>query len=339
MWRDLSDFCSPGASFSMREHLPAPRVGQPSRSLLQCIESLVQCSACPPQARRRSCSPSPSRSCSTGPIGPLRDTSSSGRRSHALELTPENRGMVARYLHSTRVLRTWGGVAGALLPSLLEFARTGRVQVLGFGTDGDSAPLGFGTIFVGYLVGALYAEVSLARPPAGARRAASLARRELEDYLPRRVLVAQRALAGAGALGVLAIGLVPYAAAVSNPGLPTLAIVALGVLASGAGLEALERWLVRRPQPFTEPGRGGSGQRDPGPVAPRARRRRAGAVAPVLLRRVARAAGRRGCAAALGHGRPGGRVPGPVAGGLPRRGRRPPERPRPARATADTASA
>ncbi len=172
---------------------------------------------------------------------------------HALELTPENRGMVARYLRSTRVLRTWGGVAGALLPSLLEFALTGRVQVLGFGTDGDSAPLGFGTIFVGYLVGALYAEVSLARPPAGARRAASLARRELEDYLPRRVLVAQRALAGAGALGVLAIGLVPYAAAVSNPGLPTLAIVALGVLASGAGLEALERWLVRRPQPFTSP--------------------------------------------------------------------------------------
>jgi len=172
---------------------------------------------------------------------------------HALGLTPENRRMVARYLRSARVLRTWGGVAGALLPSLVEFALTGRVQVLGFGTDGDSAPLGFGTIFVGYLVGALYAEVSLARPPAGARRAARLARRELEDYLPRRVLGAQRALAVAGALGVLAIGLVPYSAAVSNPGLPSLAIVALAVLVSGAGLEALERWLVRRPQPFTSP--------------------------------------------------------------------------------------
>ena len=102
---------------------------------------------------------------------------------HGLALTPENRPLVARYLRNARVLRTWGGIAGALLPSLIEFAWSGRVQVLGFGTDGENAPLGFGTIFLGYLVGALCAELSLARPAAGARRSASLVRRELGHYL------------------------------------------------------------------------------------------------------------------------------------------------------------
>src|SRR3954467_13771611 len=71
---------------------------------------------------------------------------------HALELTPESRPMAGGYRRRARLLRTGGAVAGAILPSVIEFAATGRVQVLGFGTDGHSAPLGFGTIFVGYLV-------------------------------------------------------------------------------------------------------------------------------------------------------------------------------------------
>jgi hypothetical protein len=172
---------------------------------------------------------------------------------HGLALTPENRSIVAQYLRDARVLRTWGGVAGAIVPSLIEFALNGRVVVLGFGTDGESAPLGFGTIFIGYLIGALCAEVLHARPIAGARRRASLERRELEDYLARRVVVAQRVLAVAGALGVVAIGFVPYNDSISNPGMASLVLGAAVVLAFGAGLEALERWLVRRPQPFTSP--------------------------------------------------------------------------------------
>jgi len=144
-------------------------------------------------------------------------------------------------------------VAGALLPSAIDFAWSGRVQILGFGTDGESAPLGFGTIFVGYLAGALCAEVALVRPLPGARRTAGLSRRALEHYLPGRAVGAQRALAVAGALGVLGIGLVPYADPVSNPAVPSLALGAGAVLAFGAGLEAIERWLVRRPQPFTSP--------------------------------------------------------------------------------------
>jgi hypothetical protein len=172
---------------------------------------------------------------------------------HGLALTPESRPLVARYLRKARVLRTWGGVAGAILPTLIEFAVNGRVVVLGFGTDGESAPLGFGTIFVGYLIAALCAEVAQARPLAAERRLASLARRELEDYLARRLVIAQRVLAVVGALGVGALAVVPYDDSISNPGPVSLALGAALVLAFGAGLEAIERWLVRRPQPFTSP--------------------------------------------------------------------------------------
>src|SRR4051794_36690551 len=48
-----------------------------------------------------------------------------------LTLTPENRPAVTRYLRRARALRTWGGVAGAVLPSIVEYAVAGRVQVLG----------------------------------------------------------------------------------------------------------------------------------------------------------------------------------------------------------------
>jgi hypothetical protein len=170
-------------------------------------------------------------------------------RDRGVELTEETRPVVAAYLRRVRVMRTWGGVAGAVVPTVLAWAIDGRFVVLGFGADGDSAPLGFGAIFVGYLVGVLAAEVTLARP-AGARRAASLARRRLEDYLPRRTIVAQRALAAAAALGVLAVGVVPYRDSVSTPGPLGLAAFAVCALALGAGAEAVERWLVRRPQPF-----------------------------------------------------------------------------------------
>jgi hypothetical protein len=121
--------------------------------LLQCIEALIQCLAMDVER---------------------------WAKEHGLALTPENRPAVRRHLHHGRVCRTWGAVAGVVLPSLIDLVFYGRVTVLGFGTDGNSAPLGFGAIFVGYLAGAV-------------------------------------------------------------------------VLAFSAGLEAVERWLVRRPQPFTSP--------------------------------------------------------------------------------------
>jgi len=176
-------------------------------------------------------------------------------QTHGVELTPESRRMVARYLRRSRVLRTWGALAGLFLPSLVELALNGRVQLLGFGTDGSAAPYA-GPIgaFVGYLVGSLYAEVSLARPVDQVRRSASLVPRELADYLPARLLRAQRALGIAAVLGVLVLGLVPYdAREAAEPEWLSLLTGAAVVAAFAVGLEALERWLVRRPQPFTSP--------------------------------------------------------------------------------------
>jgi len=174
---------------------------------------------------------------------------------HGVELTPESMQMVARYLRRSRVLRTWGALAGLFLPTLVELALNGRVQLLGFGTDGNAAPYA-GPIwgFLGYLVGSLYAEVSLARPLDQARRSASLVPRELADYLPRRLLLAQRALGIAAVLGVLALGLVPYdSREAAEPEWLSLLTGAAVFAAFAVGLEALERWLVRRPQPFTSP--------------------------------------------------------------------------------------
>jgi hypothetical protein len=174
---------------------------------------------------------------------------------HAVQLTPENRPLIARYLRTARVLRTWGAVAGLLLPTIVELAVSGRVQVLGFGMDGTSAPYA-GPLWglIGYLLGALGAEIAVARPRDPARRAASLVPRELGDYLPRRTLLAQRALGVAAVLGVLALGLVPYdAREAGEPSWPALLSGAVTFGAFAVVLEALERWLVRRPQPFTSP--------------------------------------------------------------------------------------
>ena len=176
-------------------------------------------------------------------------------RAHGVELTQDSRPLVVRYLRKARVLRTWGALAGVVLPSLVELAVNGRVQVLGFGTDGTSAPFA-GPIgaYIGYLIGALCAEVSLARPFDPVRRAASLVPRELSDYLPRHLLHVQRALTVAAALLVLSLGLVPYDPGEARaPDWLGLLIGAVAFAAFGAALEALERWLVRRPQPYTSP--------------------------------------------------------------------------------------
>jgi hypothetical protein len=169
-------------------------------------------------------------------------------RAHDLVLTGRNRPMVRWYLHTARVLRTWGAVAGLLLPPLIGSALGIRAL-----QDLISGPL----VFVGYLAGALYAELALVRPVTGGRRMAALVPRELDDYLPRRLLMAQRAL-GAFAIGVALVVLFlgfERDAAASTVGSPRLMAAVLAGVAAGFGLtiERLQRWLVQRPQPFTDP--------------------------------------------------------------------------------------
>jgi hypothetical protein len=176
-------------------------------------------------------------------------------RARGLELDPETQPVVARYLAAARRMRTLGAVAGAVLPSLADLVLNGRVQVLGFGTDGNHAPYqGPISILLGYLAGALWAEVSLARPLGAARRSAGLVPRELHDYLPRRLLHAQRALGAAAALGMVLVGVVPFdPARATEPGWVPVVAGAGVLVAFTVGLEQLERWLVRRAQPFTSP--------------------------------------------------------------------------------------
>jgi hypothetical protein len=176
-------------------------------------------------------------------------------RAHGLELTPETRPVVTRYLAAARRLRTLGALVGAVLPSVVDLVLNGRVQVLGFGADGNHAPFqGPITILLGYLAGALLAEVSLARPFNREQRSASLVPRELDDYLPRRLLYAQRALGATAILGTLLVGVVPFdPSRAAEPSWGVL-VVGAGILAAfTVGLEHLERWLVRRAQPFTSP--------------------------------------------------------------------------------------
>jgi len=172
-------------------------------------------------------------------------------RAHGLELTADNRPLFARYLRRARLLRSWGVVAGLLLPTIVELAVSGRFEVLGFARD-QSAPLqGPMTIFIGYLAGALCAELSMARRVESAERSASLIPRTLEDYLPRRLMYAQRALGLAVIVGVFALGVVPHEHQVAAP--TWLALLTGAGLCAGfvVALEALERWVVRRPQPYT----------------------------------------------------------------------------------------
>jgi hypothetical protein len=170
-----------------------------------------------------------------------------------LELTPENRPVVARYLRRARWLPVLGALIAVVLPTVVELIRSGELVILGFHSDGSGAPYaGPMEAYIGYLLGALCAELSLARPMGAARRAASLSPRDLAAYLPRRLLLAQRSLGVAVVAGTPVIGLVPYPPASETD----WAVLAGGAVFFGAfavALEALERWVVRRPQPFTSP--------------------------------------------------------------------------------------
>lgn len=164
---------------------------------------------------------------------------------HALTLTGENRCLVRWYLHTARLLRTWGVLGGLFLAPLAGWA---------LGAEDTWWPV---WIFAGYLTGALYAEVALVRPAPAERPVASLVPRELCDYLPNRLVWAQRILGvlvgGAGAYAALNVGGPPWTQRFSGPGVSSPELVAVAAVACGFGLEWLQRWIVRRPQPFTSP--------------------------------------------------------------------------------------
>lgn len=164
---------------------------------------------------------------------------------HGLALTDRNRPMVGHYLRTAGQLRFLGGAFGLVLPVPLSAA---------LGGDTTSVPGGWTWVIVGYLLGALYAEVALGRPLGPAGRGASLVPRELESYRPAVLGRAQR-LAGlaSGVLGctVAAVGF-SRAEAVGLGHLSTSGALVLGGLgvAFALVLEVVQRWIVVRPQPL-----------------------------------------------------------------------------------------
>lgn len=160
-----------------------------------------------------------------------------------LEHTPESRPTVRRYLQWSRRCRTAGGIAGFLAPVFyLELFNPGR----------EPDDIGGWTVtmmFVGYLLGALIAEVVL-DPPGQRPRDATAVLVRLNDYLPTYAKVLQRGLAIAS---ILLAGL--YALAKSDArisGLPDVEQVAAFGLAAAcisAVTEAVQRRIIARPRP------------------------------------------------------------------------------------------
>lgn len=84
------------------------------------------------------------------------------------------------------------------------------------------------------------------------RPAASLVPRELSHYLPARLLWAQRCAGAAAVVLAVAVGAVSFEGAFREPSWVSVAPVIAITAAFTFGIERLQCWVVRRPQPFTE---------------------------------------------------------------------------------------
>lgn len=161
---------------------------------------------------------------------------------HGVSLTTRSQAMVRYYLRLGAVLRTIGGLAGIALAALAH-------RALGVGVA--NGLLWWVWVMGGYLLGALWAELFLTRP-IGTERAAALSPRQLSDYLPARLRWSLRA-AGAASVVVGLAGFLDVAARDDTQWTPVSTGAALG-LGLGGGVialvvEALQRLIVRRPQP------------------------------------------------------------------------------------------
>jgi hypothetical protein len=135
-----------------------------------------------------------------------------------------------------------------LAPTVIRPLLGEPVHVAGIGAY-EATPGEVGLVFIGYLVGALWAELSVPRTFTSARRAALLPR-ELGDYLPRRLLWLQRVLAAGCLLTLMVLPLLDAGPAVEMPSWGAVAGASGVIVLFAAALERLEWWIVRRAQPF-----------------------------------------------------------------------------------------
>ena len=162
---------------------------------------------------------------------------------YGVRLTDANSEFVRGYLRTGRRLRFVCSVAGFLLPPLVVHA---------VDPNSHSGP-SFGGLIAGYMIGSLWAGLSPARSTPGATRAATLAPRRLEDYLPGRLRW------GLWVIGGLTSAMAVAGTVVERPEYPSVTVsgslmwIAGMAVAVAAAVEAAQRWILRRPQPFVAP--------------------------------------------------------------------------------------
>jgi hypothetical protein len=161
-----------------------------------------------------------------------------------LELTPLNEPMVRTYLVRTRLLRFAGALLGVLAPRIYQSFFGGPLPV----------PLDFGLFdaLLGYLLGAVIAELTIKRPSAHEPRA-SLMPRELRDYVPTGVITAFRSSALVALVLVPLYRLLPARQRlVDLNDVPPEIVLLPTILVIGLGVELLQRYIVARSQPAVE---------------------------------------------------------------------------------------
>ena len=161
-----------------------------------------------------------------------------------LKLTPRNEEVVRTYIARTRLLRFTGALLGVLAPTTYQ-AFVGSPPPL---------PVDF-VLFdalLGYLLGAVIAELTIKRPKAD-EPSASLIPRELSDYVPTGFITALRLSA------LVALALVPlYRLLPARQNLvdlndfPREIVIVPTILLIGLGVELLQRYIVARSQPAVD---------------------------------------------------------------------------------------
>ena len=153
-------------------------------------------------------------------------------RRHDLVVTPANGTQVILYLATTRRWRAAGLTAGYVVSVAWALPQQ-RVHV------------NFLALFAGWFAGALVAEARVVHLAGGARRAASLVPRRMEDYRSRVV----SALVPAS----LAVSLAVAAVAVAAGSTPAGALWFAASLTVVGGVHVIERRVLQRPQPLAPP--------------------------------------------------------------------------------------
>jgi hypothetical protein len=154
-----------------------------------------------------------------------------------LQLTANNRALVASYLRRTRAFRLVGGLLGLLLPWIVVQSALPK-------------PFDFSLFraLLGYLLGALVAELSFNRPQ-GEFPSASLVPRSVSDYLAHWYRIALPVCASLGLGLTLWYNTLPDRASAGPDAPPPTVVLVVMIVGVWLTVELFQRYIVARRQP------------------------------------------------------------------------------------------